>query len=129
MRKLIFASLVLLLTACDKESSSYGMPEGVYTASSELGQISVDVSAGKCSSVALMSDGSRYVWNDLKTTGSYPDYTYSREGFSLRARYLNSDSFTGSMSGGLGRIDEGPNLSNSFSLTLEGLVQIFSKSN
>lgn len=61
--------------------------------------------------IPAIDDGSQqYIWEDLRTSGSYPDYTYSREGFTAGFHYVEAGA-TAVLDGVLtyGQTD-GPNL-------------------
>lgn len=95
MKKLItvlLSSLLLpLLLACSTDDEVPNI-DGLYQCNLTDYNISVlvRVRACKAESIIIEDDGRQYVWQDLHTSGSYPDYTYSREGFTASFHYVEA---------------------------------------
>ena len=87
MKKLITVLLAsLLLASCTEDEVP--VIDGLYKYDATDYIMYVRVRAGKASSITIDSGNSQYVWEDLRTSGSYPNYVYSREGFTARFHYV-----------------------------------------
>lgn len=109
MKKLITVLLAsLLLASCTEDEVP--VIDGLYKCDATDHIIYVRVCAGKASSIAIDDESGQYVWEDLRTSGNYPDYTYSREGFTASFHYVEAGA-TAVLDGVLtyGQTD-GPNL-------------------
>ena len=110
MKKLITVLLApLLLYSCSTEDEIPAI-DGLYKSDGSAHIIYVRVCAGKASSITIDDGSQQYIWEDLRTSGSYPDYTYSREGFTAGFHYVEAGA-TAVLDGVLtyGQTD-GPNL-------------------
>lgn len=110
MKKLITVLLASLLLASCSTEDEVPIIDGLYKCDATAHVIYVRVCAGKASSITIDDGSGQYVWEDLRTSGSYPDYTYSREGFTASFHYVEAGA-TAVLDGVLkyGQTD-GPNL-------------------
>ena len=129
MKKVIyglFAALVLL-SACDKNEDYVEALEGSYVSEGDL-VFTVRLADAKCTSLtAEDNNGVLGTWTNIKTSGSYPNYTYSLDGFYIRARYYDNNSFSGFIDGVLTTGQAGPNFGNEVSIVVEGSTVDFTR--
>lgn len=105
---LLLASL--LLASCSAEDEA-PIIDGLYKCDTSAFIIYVRVREGKASSITI-DDGSRQcVWESICTSGSYPDYTYTLDGFTASFHYRSATVAVAALDGVLtdGQTD-GPNI-------------------
>lgn len=112
MKKLITLLITsLLLLSCSTEDEA-PVIDGLYKYDATAHIIYVRVRAGKASSITIDGADKKYVWEGVRTSGSYPDYTYSLDGFTACFHYRSTTAATAVLDGVLisGQTD-GPNIS------------------
>ena len=104
MKKYLIGLLYVLFAAgCssdgdDKENA----PTGNYVASTGALVVSAELSDGECWRVTAFSGGAVFCQlrgMDIATTGDYPNYTYSGNGFTMVCSFATPDKFTANVSG------------------------------
>ena len=90
MKRLLTVILAsLLLASCSTEDEATVI-DGLYKCDTSAFIIYVRVREGKASSITI-DDGSRQcVWDGIRTAGSYPDYTYTLDGFTASFHYRSA---------------------------------------
>lgn len=79
----------LLLASCSTEDEA-SVIDGLYKCDNSAFIIYVCVREGKASSITI-DDGSRKcVWDGIRTSGSYPDFTYTLDGFTAIFHYRSA---------------------------------------
>lgn len=110
MKKLLVSIFsAFLLLACSTEEGTPDL-DGLYACQTSAGSICACVRAGKCIYISIEDSENLFVWEGLRTTGSYPEYNYSLEGFTASFRYTDT-SAAAILDGVLKHEDgEGPNI-------------------
>ena len=98
--------LILILSAfffarCATDGNDTEKPTaGYYASRSGSFVLSVEISNNRCTRVTGYKDNQVFSQvAQISTTGQYPDYTYSGDGFSLVCHYTDANSFSASVSG------------------------------
>jgi len=102
MIRLVFLLLsVFLFVGCSTESSdTETLTSGNYVARSGSFVLLVELSHNKCTRVTGYKNN--VVFSQVATivtTGQYPDYTYSGDGFNLICHFTDTNNFSASISG------------------------------
>lgn len=130
MKKLLCGLFALaMLSACgDSSDDITEVPEGIYTAQSSDLVFTANLDGGKCTSLTVENkEGVIGTWTNLRTSGKYPEYTYSLDGFNMRARFYAINRFNAQLSGALVHIEEGPNIGSGTNITVNGIEAEFTK--
>ena len=81
MKRLLTVILAsLLLASCSTEDEATVI-DGLYKCDTSALIIYVRVREGKASSITIDNGRRQCVWDGIRTSGSYPDYTYTLDGF------------------------------------------------
>ena len=92
---------VFLLVGCSTDGNDTERPTaGVYIGRSGSVVLSAEIEFNRCTRVTGYKDNQIFSQvAQISTTGQYPDYTYSGDGFSLVCHYTDANSFSASVSG------------------------------
>ena len=98
---LVLLMVAFAFIACSSDSDSKeSNPDGQFVAHNGTILLMVEFDNGKCWRLTGFKDGRVFgQCSVFSTTGQYPDYTYSGDGFSLVCHYTDANSFSASVSG------------------------------
>lgn len=100
MKKILFLVLALVLASCSSDDDH--SINGQYIARKGNLVISMYFDDGRCDYIAPFVDGQVTTsWRQIWITGTYPDYTYRTEDFTMTVSFASSDSFTATLAGTL----------------------------
>lgn len=98
--------LILILSAfffagCTTDGNNTEKPTaGYYVGRNGSFVLSVEISNNRCTRVTGYEDNQVFSQvAQISTTGQYPDYTYSGDGFNLICHYTDANNFSASVSG------------------------------
>lgn len=98
-----------LLVGCSTDGNDTESPTaGVYIGRSGSVVLSAEIEYNRCTRVTAYIDNqvcSQVA--QITTTGQYPDYTYSGDGFNLVCHYTDANSFAASVSGQMPKLYTG----------------------
>lgn len=126
MKKLLCGLLGLaLLTACGSDTD-IAQPSGAFASEGDM-VFTVYLDGAECTRLTVENkEGVIGTWPDIKTSGSYPNYNYSREGFYIRAHFTSSTAFTGYVEGVLSTSQDGPD-ANGIDIMVGGATVEFTR--
>ena len=98
---LILILSVFFFAGCTTDGNDTEKPTAdYYVGRSGSFVLSVEISNNRCTRVTGYKDNQVFSQvAQISTTGQYPDYTYSGDGFSLVCHYTDANSFSASVSG------------------------------
>jgi len=106
--------LILILSAfffagCTTDGNDTEKPTaGYYVGRSGSFVLSVEIEFNRCTRVTAYKDNQVFSQvAQISTTGQYPDYTYSGDGFNLVCHYTDANSFAASVSGQMPKLYTG----------------------
>ena len=106
--------LILILSAfffagCTTDGNDTEKPTaGYYVGRSGSFVLSVEISNKRCTRVTGYEDNQVFSQvAQISTTGQYPDYTYSGDGFNLVCHYTDANNFSASVSGQMPKLYTG----------------------
>ena len=106
--------LILILSAfffagCTTDGNDTEKPTAVYyVGRSGSFVLSVEISNKRCTRVTGYEDNQVFSQvAQISTTGQYPDYTYSGDGFNLVCHYTDANNFSASVSGQMPKLYTG----------------------
>lgn len=79
----------LLLASCSTEDEA-PVIDGLYKCDTSAFTIYVRVREGKATSITIDNGGLQCVWDGIRTSGSYPDFTYALDGFTAIFHYRSA---------------------------------------
>ena len=122
MLTVILASLLLASCSTEDEAPVIG---GLYKCDTSTITIYVRVREGKATSITIDDSSRKCVWDDICTSGSYPDYTYTLDGFTASFHYRGATVAVAALDGILidGQTD-GPNI-NTISYVFDNVTANF----
>lgn len=106
--------LILILSAfffarCTTDGNDTEKPTaGYYVGRSGSFVLSVEIEFNRCTRVTAYKDNQVFsLVAQISTTGQYPDYTYSGDGFNLVCHYTDANGFAASVSGQMPKLYTG----------------------
>ena len=106
--------LILILSAfffagCTTDGNDTEKPTaGYYVGRNGSFVLSVEISNSRCTRVTGYEDNQVFSQvAQISTTGQYPDYTYSGDGFNLVCHYTDANNFSASVSGQMPKLYTG----------------------
>lgn len=95
-------SVLFALGCSSAHDDNETLPNGHYVARSGSLVISAEVSNGQCQRLTVFKDGSVFSQvANIKTTGQYPNYTYSGDDYTIACMFNGTASFSANVSGKL----------------------------
>lgn len=102
---------LLFVAGCSSDSDDKEtLPTGHFVASNDALVLSIELADGKCSRLTVFDGGKVFSQTnspELTTTGQYPNYTYSGDGFTMACAFSDANRFTAMVAGKLPRLYSG----------------------
>lgn len=128
-RILFFILAIAALCSCSKDETTVTPADGQYIADAMDLVVCMVLENGKCTYFAPFICGEVVSsWNNVSTSGNYPNYMYRVEDLTITANFESTTAFTatldGSLNTGTNRPDELPNGTQSY---FDGSTPIYFK--
>lgn len=132
MKKIALLTLVAVaLCSCSKDETTAAPTDGQYIADAMDLVVCMVLENGKCTYFAPFICGEAVSsWNDISTSGDYPNYVYRVEDLTITANFESPTAFAATLDGSLNTGNNKPNeLPNGMQSYFDGTVIKFTLDN